>query len=307
VPNGYCTDSQFNDTRAHSCIQIGNTAYNTEGGRNGVLLLVAVGFWTVIGLIEGSSGAFFGKRILGLRVVGTDGHTAGLGRGAARGAMMLVDSSICFLIGLLTASFTHPHRRLGDMVAGTYVVGKESVGYPISKAPAVGTYVPYAPPVQQTPPAASQPTGGGFAPGTYGTSLPPSAPVETPAPFPTPPADTPAATTPADDGPGWAAPTPPADQPAAQQPSPWAAPTPSPQQQPQQPQTWGNPPQQSSSQWGGQPQPQQPVAQPQPQPQPAAPQPQWDPARNAWIVWEPTRAQWLQWDPNSSQWGPISQ
>lgn len=297
VPTGYCTDAQYELQRSGSCVQIGNTAYDTGGGANGILFLTSFGYWTIVGLIEGSTGAFLGKRIMGLRVVGADGNLAGPGRGAARGAMLLIDS-IC-LVGFFVAAFTRPHRRLGDMAAGTYVIGKDYAGHPIGSA-APSSYIPYAPPTTQ-----SQPTGG-FAPGTYGTSLPPSATAPTPvadAPTPTTPTTPTAAPTPADEAPGWAAPTPPAEE--QQQASPWAAPNPQEgqQPQPQQPQTWGSAPQQSSP-WATPPQ-QQPAPQATPQPQP--PQPQWDPARNAWIVWEPTRAQWLQWDANTSQWGPISQ
>ena len=172
---------------------------------------------------------------------------------------MLIDSTFCFLIGLITASVTHPHRRLGDMVASTFVVDRRWVGTPIPQPAA--TYVPYAPPPTQ---AAS---GGNFPAGTYGTSLPPSAPVATPPAEPgtwAPPV-----------APSWGAPAPHAapGEPAAQQPV-------VPVEQVRQPQV---PPQQAPP-----------------------PQPQWDPNRNAWIVWEPTRGQWMQWDANTSQWGPIS-
>lgn len=177
VPEGYCTESQYSPQRTRSCVQIGDTAYQLGGGRNASNLLYIGGAWTLVGLIEGATGAFIGKRLLGLRVVGADGNLAGAGRGAVRGVMMLVDLT-CFAIGLFIAAFTKPHRRLGDMVGGTYVVGKDSVGRPIPGSPASGSYVPYAPPMQS--PGAGAGTGGGFTPGTYGTSLPPSAPAPTP-------------------------------------------------------------------------------------------------------------------------------
>ena len=48
-------------------------------------LLVVLGYWVIVGVIEGTTGAFLGKRILGLRVVGNDGARIGPTRGALRG------------------------------------------------------------------------------------------------------------------------------------------------------------------------------------------------------------------------------
>jgi hypothetical protein len=265
VPTGYCTDSQFSSQRTHSCVQFGNTAYELDSGRTGGGLALSLGYWTLVGMIEGATGAFLGKRMLGLRVVNGQGNLAGTGRGAARGALMIIDSTFCFLIGLITASVTHPHRRIGDMAAGTFVVAKESMGRPIPTASA--SYIPYAPAPQQQHQQQPAPTaGGGFAPGTYGTSLPPSA------------------STPAPAQPAWGT-TPQAAEPAAQ-PQPELQAQPEAQAQPA----------------VTEPQVQSPPAAAAPQP----PQPQWDPARNAWIVWDPSRGQWLQWDAAKSQWGPIS-
>ena len=191
VPANYCADAANGHPKG--CLQLGHTAYVLDGGRTGTSVLLVGGYWTIVGVIEGATGAFLGKRMVGLRVVDASGALPGAGRGAARGVLMLVDSTFCFLIGLITASVTHPHRRIGDMAAATFVVAKESVGRPISTSS--GTYVPYA-----APPAATTP--GGFAPGTYGTSQPPFA-------------QQPQTHTPAAEVPRWGAPTPPAgaDQP----------------------------------------------------------------------------------------------
>ncbi len=86
---------------------------------------VLFGYWTVMGVIEGVTGAFFGKRILRLRVVADEGGRAGPMRGALRGAMMFIDSSLCFLIGFVVVMVTHPHRRIGDRWARTLVVSAD--------------------------------------------------------------------------------------------------------------------------------------------------------------------------------------
>ncbi len=165
-----------NDT-ARSCFVIGHTSYRTDGGTTVALILTALLGWIVVGMIEGVSGAFVGKRILGLRVVGSDGQYIGAGRGALRGFLMIVDSMFCFVIGLVTASATHPHRRVGDMAANSLVVGKEWFGHSIGGY-RPSSYVPAPPPY----------TGAGAgAPyvGPWSTPTPTPSPNPTPAPAPT--------------------------------------------------------------------------------------------------------------------------
>jgi uncharacterized RDD family membrane protein YckC len=208
VPVGYCGSG---DTRIGGCVEIGNTAYIIKGGGTGLGLVIGLVYWTIIGMIEGTTGAFLGKRMFGLRVIGADGNLAGLGRGAARGALMVIDAVLCFLIGLLTASLTHPHRRLGDMAATTFVVGKESAGRPVMLTP--GAYRP----TQYQAPVMPPPTQFGPPPGTYGTSQPPFA-SDMPAWGATPAAAAPPATNPLEELPPPAFPAP--MQPPVQQAAP---------------------------------------------------------------------------------------
>jgi uncharacterized RDD family membrane protein YckC len=66
-------------------------------------------------------GATFGKRVAGLRVVGPDGASPGLGRSARRaGAAVL--GVVVVGIGPLVALFTRTGRGLHDLAAGTAVV-----------------------------------------------------------------------------------------------------------------------------------------------------------------------------------------
>jgi uncharacterized RDD family membrane protein YckC len=122
-------------------------------------------------ILQGTTGASVGKHLFGLRVVRDEGQIAGFGRNAGRTLMLFVDAWFCALVGLITALVTHPHRRVGDMVAGTYVIGKDRVGTPI---PTAGVSAPptwQAPPPTWTPyqppgaPAAGPPTWGA-TPGT---------------------------------------------------------------------------------------------------------------------------------------------
>src|SRR5437762_10309677 len=60
----------------------------------------------------------------------------------------------CFLIGLVTTLVTHPHRRVGDLVCGTYVVATASVGEPV--------------PVAYPPPGFGAPPPPGYGPAVAG-------------------------------------------------------------------------------------------------------------------------------------------
>ena len=69
--------------------------------------------------------------------------------------LIIVDSQ-CAVVGLIVAAVTHPHRRVGDFVAGTYVIGKQDVGRPVV-APSTAPPGGYAP--QPTQPAQPAPFG----------------------------------------------------------------------------------------------------------------------------------------------------
>ncbi len=105
------------------CVVIGNQAVTFSNAARAEATYVLLGFWTVMGVIEGVWGAFVGKRIMGLRVVGREGGRPGPLRGAIRGALMLVDSALFVgFVGLVLVFVTRPRRRLGDFAAGTLVV-----------------------------------------------------------------------------------------------------------------------------------------------------------------------------------------
>ena len=180
VPTDYCTfEPRATNT---ACIQVGNTAY--IGTRDDVRAAFTVGGLVyLIGalnlfVVQGLTGATVGKHMLGLRVVRADGSVAGFGANAGRTLLLIVDQFFCALVGLITALVTHPHRRVGDMAAGTFVVGKEAVGTPIGSQ--TGTAYPqsWAPPSPGTgwgpPPAGGTQTG---TPPQVETQTPPPGPV----------------------------------------------------------------------------------------------------------------------------------
>lgn len=74
-----------------------------------------------IGVIQqGQRGATPGKLLLGLRVVRRDGRPPGVGRALVRTVLLVID--LFPVVAVLTALSEPDHRRLGDRVAGTYVI-----------------------------------------------------------------------------------------------------------------------------------------------------------------------------------------
>jgi uncharacterized RDD family membrane protein YckC len=65
-----------------------------------------------------------GKRSLGIRVIRQDGLPIGFREAALRNLLRVADMlpPPCYILGGLVAQFDRHGRRLGDMVAGTYVV-----------------------------------------------------------------------------------------------------------------------------------------------------------------------------------------
>ena len=165
------------------CVRLGSYAWLWTRSA----FLKAEGVAALIGilnlvLIQAATGASIGKHAVGLRVVDEQGRKAGLGRTIVRWLFLIIDGGI-FLIGLITALVTHPHRRVGDLAAGTYVIARENVGRPIGIAPAT---VPYGTPAFAMPGYGAPPTPT-WAPPTAPAPAPPSWGT-TPAPAPAPPA-----------------------------------------------------------------------------------------------------------------------
>ena len=81
------------------------------------------------GLWRGS----IGKQIVGLRVVDDEGQRIGVPRSMARWALFAVDGPLTlFICGIVTSAVSSGHRRLGDMAANSYVVGKDDAGHEVT-------------------------------------------------------------------------------------------------------------------------------------------------------------------------------
>jgi uncharacterized RDD family membrane protein YckC len=155
------------------CFETTDTVYTVTNGEAVIVfgLPFVVSFLNLV-VLQGAQGASVGKAVMGLRVVDGAGRTAGFGRAFVRWLFLIIDM-ICLVLGLIVASVTKPHRRIGDFVAGTYVVGKDDAGTPIdaTRAPAPASLA-YAPPPSQYP--------------QYQSYAPPLQPAPAPAPPPGP-------------------------------------------------------------------------------------------------------------------------
>ncbi|MFN8091956.1 MAG: RDD family protein [Vicinamibacteria bacterium] len=81
-----------------------------------LLVLVAYSYF------EGRTGRTPGKRLLRIRVVGTDLKPCGFGRAFLRNLLTIVDGFFNFLVGALLVALTENWQRLGDLAARTIVV-----------------------------------------------------------------------------------------------------------------------------------------------------------------------------------------
>ena len=181
APSGACQTLRDNGFSG-SCIQLGSRVYIWKGGGQ----LAYWGLSALAGILDlvvlqGLTGASLGKFIMSLRVVDAQGAPCGVGRAFVRWLLLIVDG-FCFIVGLLVTVLTHPHRRIGDMAAGTYVVGASSAGQPVVGGGAPPAYqygYPQPGAAGWSPPGAAPPPGPGWGttpPPAWGAPPPPPAP-----------------------------------------------------------------------------------------------------------------------------------
>lgn len=89
-----------------------------------LLLLLLVIFIIVYIALEGGGGTP-GKRVMGMRIVDAGGNKPGLGKALVRNLLGIVDFlPFVYVLGVIMVASSPNKQRLGDRVAGTYVVGK---------------------------------------------------------------------------------------------------------------------------------------------------------------------------------------
>lgn len=89
-------------------------------------IIIGAFFWmllciVIFSVMEGSLGYSPGKRVLGIRVLGTDLQLCGFWRALVRNLLMFVDG-FNFMVGIMVVALNEHWQRVGDMAARTIVV-----------------------------------------------------------------------------------------------------------------------------------------------------------------------------------------
>jgi uncharacterized RDD family membrane protein YckC len=86
-----------------------------------LVFLVAIFLYFVF--LEGFAGGTVGKRLMRLRVIGTDGARAGLGKALLRNILRVIDGLPAVgILGAILIAGSPDRARFGDRVAGTRVI-----------------------------------------------------------------------------------------------------------------------------------------------------------------------------------------
>jgi uncharacterized RDD family membrane protein YckC len=119
------------------CFSTGDTVRYATGGDAAAIIVPTLIVWLLNAVVvQGATGASIGKHVMRLRVVNGDGSPHGLLKALGRWAMLFVDNQPCGvpIVGFVCALASRGHRRVGDMVLGTYVVDRSDAGHPVFPA-----------------------------------------------------------------------------------------------------------------------------------------------------------------------------
>jgi uncharacterized RDD family membrane protein YckC len=90
------------------------------------MLLTTVFAFLYFWLFEGFFGATIGKMIVGIRVADISGRACDLKQALIRNLLRIIDGLAVYLVGFLVAVFSKRRQRLGDHIANTLVVDKQT-------------------------------------------------------------------------------------------------------------------------------------------------------------------------------------
>jgi uncharacterized RDD family membrane protein YckC len=108
-------------------LTVNENQWYANGGRATLVLLIIVAFsLSYYAVLPGKTGWTLGKRVTNIRVVGPDGVApAGTWRNFVRGFLWIADGFpyvVPGFVGWAVAAASSQRRRIGDMVANTYVI-----------------------------------------------------------------------------------------------------------------------------------------------------------------------------------------
>lgn len=114
------------------------TVYHLNGNAVAVVILAAMAYWIgVFVVLQGLTGRTVGKALVRICAVDAAGRPCGIGRAAVRWLLLVVDAFpylLPMLVGFIVTASSRTRQRVGDRVAGTWVVSADSLGEPIPDA-----------------------------------------------------------------------------------------------------------------------------------------------------------------------------
>ncbi len=145
---------------SRTIVFINDENYLIDPASGGVGWLVGLAYGVaVMWILQGLTGMTPGKAVFGIRTVNEEGTAPGLGKAFIRWLLWIVDAlpycTVVPLVGGIAAMASKGHRRVGDMAAKTYVIGKADMGRPVVLP---GAAVMGAPGAFAPPPPAPMPT-----------------------------------------------------------------------------------------------------------------------------------------------------
>ena len=108
------------------CLKVGSRVFLWHAGAAKTAVIVTLFFGLLDNVVlQSITGSTVGKMCFRLSVVDENGAQTHPLRMLGRWAFLVVDVGFC-LVGCFMTLATHPHRRIGDFVFGTYVVAMRS-------------------------------------------------------------------------------------------------------------------------------------------------------------------------------------
>ncbi|MGH9083849.1 MAG: RDD family protein, partial [Acidimicrobiales bacterium] len=168
-PQQFCDD--YMDDVGDVCLDLDDVdgrVYFAEEIEPASSIVLWGGGFALLVVLQGLTGWTPGKLLTGIRTVREDGRRPGIVKAFLRWVMWVVDGFpyVIPLLGGILALTTLGHRRVGDMVAKTFVVRARAAGAPIvvpgmDVAPHGSMPPPTPSPAWTSQPAPTTPTDGG--------------------------------------------------------------------------------------------------------------------------------------------------
>lgn len=94
-------------------------SFEVTGAPAVVVFVLWIAYYTAV---EATFGASLGKRLVGLRVVRSDGSPIGWPTAVVRNVLRVVDGLVFYILGAILIAQSAKGQRLGDRVADTVVI-----------------------------------------------------------------------------------------------------------------------------------------------------------------------------------------